>query len=453
MSGPGTRVPLPATWLAALALLTTVSAARSATLPDSTVRDAWRLENGLEIRTVHVAEAAGIALTVAYRAGSGYEPPELEGLAELLAEVHAMSAVGEIPERTRDDMASLRPLGWESSTNARLARITEIVTAQQLPGVLQEAARRMAGVTLTDAGVRAALAGLRRELGRRYFGPTAEMMYWRASALARGFDDEHLVRYAGLRALDRIGSRELAPWLKRWYHAGNASLAICGNLDGIDVRALIRSLFEPLPGGAAMPDTVQVRLQGVKRVVPWRGLEAPVGAIAVTSPALTDSLHPAFYLGMLVTGPAVTRAWGPATPPLTTRFQYSLFDEPELVRFYPPVRADATDPDLVAGALYEMLMVVGGQNVMANILVRLKHSVGWLLGGELPSELRARMRTDASGLGTLSSGVAARALWMGDTFWSDYAARFERLLIGHNFFYERITKPEHQAVLLLTPAR
>ena len=439
--------------IAAVALCAFASAARSATFPDSTAREGWRLPNGLEVRTVHVPEAAGVAVTVAYRAGWGYEPAALEGLSELLAEVHAMSAVGEVPERTRDDMASLRPLGWETRTNARLARVTEIVTRQQLPGVLQEAARRMAGVTVTDAGVRAALASVRRDIGRRYFGPVSDVLYWRASALARGFNDERLVRHAGLHALDRLGVRDVAPWLQRWYHAGNASLALVGNLDGVDVRALTTSLFGPLAGGTALPDTVQVRLHGAKRAVPWKGLASPVGAIAVTSPALTDSLHPAFYLGMLVTGPAVTNAWGPPSPPLQTRFQYSLFDEPELVRFYPPVRGDANDPDLVAGALYEMLVVVGGQNVMAHILNRLKRSVSWLVGGELPTELRLRLRSDPAGLGTLSSGVASRALWMGDPFWQDYVARFDRLLVGHSYFYEWISKPEHQSTLLLTPPR
>ncbi len=438
--------------LVAVAGLLAVSSARAATLPDSTVREAWRLTNGLEVRTLHVPNAAAVSVTVAYRAGSGYEPVALEGLSSLLAELQWMSAAGNAPERTREEMASVRPLGWECRPGTRLVRFTEIVTAQQLPGVLQDAARRMGGVTVTDADVRLALASVRRDVGQHYFGQVSDALYWRVSAIARGMDDEGIVRSAGLRGLERLGMRDATPWLQRWYHAGNASLAIAGNLEGLDVRALVQTLFGPLAGGVALPDTVEVRLNGARRTSSWKGLREPVGALAVTSPALADTLQPGFYLGMLITGPALIRAWGPAAVPLTSRFQYSLLDDPELVRFYPPVRPDATDPDALAGALYEQLMVVGGQNVLGSLLTRVKRSVRWLLGGELAPELRERLRTDVSGLGTLSSGMATRALWRGDPFWAAYLARFDATTLGHNYFYEWITTPEHQSRLLLLPA-
>jgi hypothetical protein len=87
------------------------------------------------------------------------------------------------------------------------------------------------------------------------------------------------------------------------------------------------------------------------------------------------------------------------------------------------------------------------------MLNRVKKSVRWLLGAELPSELRERLQREAGGLGTLSSNLATRALWHGDAFWNEYLARFDRASLGHNFYYEWLTQPEHQAVLLLAPAR
>jgi hypothetical protein len=434
-------------------LLLAPALTRSAELPDSTVREAWKLENGLEVRTIHVPKAAAVSVTVAYRAGSGYDPADLEGLSELLAELQWTCAAGPTPERTRDEVTSVRPLGWETRNGARLVRFTEIVTPQQLPGVLQEAARRMAGVTVTDADVKAARTNVRRELGRHYFGDPADALYWRVAAIAHGADDPALVRMAGVPALEKLTAKDVTPRLRRWYHAGNASLAIAGDLAGIDVRALVGSLFGPLAGEPGLPDTVEVRLRGAKRRAQWRDLSAPLASVAVMSPPLADSLHPGFYLSMLVTGPALVGNWGPATLPLTSRFQYSILDEPELVRFYPPVPADASDPDLAVGALYEQLHMVSGQNVPAGILVRVKRSVRWLLGSELPSDLVRRLRTDAGGLGTLSNGAATRALWKGDEFWARYLARFDETKLGHNYFYGWITQPEQQSVLLLTPGR
>jgi hypothetical protein len=418
---------------------------------DSTVRESWRLANGLEVRTLHLPGAGGVAVTLAFRAGSGYEPAGLEGLSELLAEVQFTAPAGDIPERAREEMASLRPLGWESRPGSRLVRFTEVATRAQLPGVLQQAARRLAGVTPTDADVHRALAEVRRDLGSRLFGDPADALYWRTAALARGLDDQRLVRLAGLAAFERFGAADVAPWLKRWYHAGNASLGLAGDLSGLDVRALVESLFGALQGGAANPDTVELRLHGLRRSVPWKGLDAPVAAIAVVAPPLTDSLHPGFYASMLFTGPALSQMWGGPKAPLRTRFQYSLMDEPELVRFYPPAADKERDPEHVAGALYELLRVVGGQQVAGPMLIRVKRSVRWLIGGELPPEVRARLRTDPAGLATVANGLATRALWMGDGFWSGYLKRFDRTLLGHNYFYPLITQPERQSTLLLTP--
>ena len=419
---------------------------------DSTVADAWRLDNGLEVRTLHVPHAPGVSVTLAFRAGSGYDPAGREGLAELLAELQFTSAAGDVPERTREEMPSLRPLGWESRPGTRLVRFTEIATQAQLAGVLQQVARRLAGVQVTDAGLKAALASVRRDMGGRLFGEPSDVLYWRVGLIARGLNDEQLLRRASLQGLEKLTVKDVAPLLKARFQPGNASLALAGDLSGVDVRALVGALFGKLPGGPAMPDTVHVTLRGGKRAMPWKGLAAPAGVIAVESPALADTLHPAFYLGMLVTGPGVINSWGQPQPPLVSRFQYSLFDEPELVRLYPPVRADATDPDVLAGSLYEQLMVVGGQMVDKTVLDGIRRSVSWLLGDEIPQEILARLRKDPGGLGTLSNGLATRALWLGDAFWADYLRRFRTQKIGHSYFYEWMAEAKHQTTLLLTPA-
>ncbi len=439
--------------LAALVLIALASPARPAPLPDSTLSDTWRLDNGLEVRTRHVPRTKGIAVTLAFRAGYGYEPAGQEGLSELLAELEFMGAAGDVPERTRAEMASLRPLGWESRRGARLVRFTEIATVAQLPGVLQQFAARLAGVNVTDESLKQALTQVRRDAGSRLFGDPADVLYWRSSAQAQGLTDEQIVRRASMPGLTRLTSKELSARLHDWYQPGNASLALAGDLSGVDVHAMVGALFGKLPGGPALPDTVVVRLHGSKRTVPWKNLTAPVGVVAIEGLPLTDSLHAGFYLGMLVTGAGFNTSWGAPTPPLTARFQYALLDEPELLRFYPPVRTDATDPDLLSGSVYEQLQVVGGQMVTGAMLDRVRKSVRWLLGAELPPDVLNRLRSDPGALGTLSGGMATRALWMGDTFWTGYLSRFDHLALGHSNFYDWLAEAKHQTVLLLTPAK
>src|SRR5690349_20720583 len=186
-------------WAATAALCLLAGAAAAAeTRRDSTVADAWRLDNGLEVRTLHVPRAPGVSVTLAFRAGSGYDPADREGLSELLAELQFTSAAGDIPERTREEMASLRPLGWESRPGTRLVRFTEIATQAQLAGVLQQAAKRLAGVQVTDASLKAAIARVRRDAGNKLFSETSDALYWRVSMIARGLSDEQILRRASL---------------------------------------------------------------------------------------------------------------------------------------------------------------------------------------------------------------------------------------------------------------
>jgi len=439
--------------LGVVALVMAATPVHAAMRSDSTSTDAWRLPNGLEVRTVNIRHTPGVAVTLAFRAGSGYDPAGQEGLGELLAEVQFTSAAGDVPERTREEMASLRPLGWECRTGARLVRFTEIATHAQLPGVLQQAATRLAGVQVTDAGLKKALASVRRDVGSRLFGDANDVLYWRSGLIARGLSDEQLVRRAGLPGLDKLTAAGVLPLLKQRYQAGNASLALVGDLTGYDVRAMVASVFASLPGGAPLPDTVSVRLKGSLRALPWKNLSAPAGVVAAEGPALADTLHPAFYLGVLVTGAAAISAWGPPQPPLVSRFQYSLYDEPELVRFYPPVPADTREPSAVSAEVTNVLSDVGGQMVTGDVLAGVRRSVRWLLGGELPPEVSSRLATDTGGLATLSNGYATRALWLGDAFWATYLKRFDRCKIGHSYFHSWLEDPVHQTALLLTPIK
>lgn len=438
-------------WLFALVLALLAPPVHAQMLPDSTRIEHWRLANGLEVRTRHVPRAPGIAVTLAVRAGRGYDPAGVEGLADLLAELTWTAPAGSFPARTREDLTSVRPLGAETNLTGSLARFTEIAAPTQLPGVLAELAARMGGVTVTDATLKSAVTQVRRDAGARYFGPLAEVLYWRAGAIARGADDAALLRLAQLPGLSKVNARDAAARLHEWYAPGSASLALAGDLSGQDVRALVEATFGRLAAAPGLPDTVAARLSGHRRTMTWKDLTVPAGVIAVEAPPLTDSLHAGFYLGLAITGASITKSWGAAGPPLVSRFQYSLYDDPELMRFYPPVAAEATDPDLLAGALYEQLQVVGGQMVMLPIMDRVRYSLAWLLGAPMPPEIVQRMRAEPAGLGTLTSGMATRAVWHGDAFWAGYLERFMTLKLGHSSYYEYLADAAHQTTLLLTP--
>jgi len=147
-------------------------------LADSTYADRWTLPNGLEVVTREVPGAPDVSVSWGYRFGLDNDPADKPGLASLLAEVGYAAAAGDIPERTREEMESLRPGGWSLKVTRRQTLFSETAKPGQLAGVLRQVATRMRGVTVTDSGLKRARATVRRLMGEKYFGSVDQMLHW-----------------------------------------------------------------------------------------------------------------------------------------------------------------------------------------------------------------------------------------------------------------------------------
>jgi hypothetical protein len=446
-----TRPLIATVLLFALALCAPRTAAAAHPLPDSTLADSWRLANGLEVRMRHVPGARGVAITLAYRAGEASEPADRKGLASLLAELQFTSPAGTIPERSRQEMESLRPLGWGLEVHDHVTLLTEVAAGEQFPGVLRQVATRMRGVQVTDSSYAHALRSVRRDLGGRTFGEPSAALYHRARALARGLDDNGILRAAAAGDLAGLDAARATALLRRLYVPANAALAIAGDFANVDVRAVIEREFADIPGGTAAPDTAQVRLLPGLHASTLGGLPAPVGVVGVLSPALDDSLQPAFFLGTLLAGGMWTNTLGAPAAPLESYFHYSVLDEPEMAQFSAPVPRGITDPLAVSAKFGQVMEDFRAMAVTAPVMLQVRANVDWLLGGPLPPGLLRQSRQDPDVLSTLTMCMATRACWRGDGFWDAYRERFENTRRGHSTFLQWMENPEHQAVLLLTP--
>lgn len=439
-------------WMFALLLAASVPGrAFAEVLPDSTVSDGWKLANGLEVRVRHVPGAVGVSISVGYRAGKLYEPARREGLAALLAELINSAPAGEVPERSREEMNSLRPFGWGVQTNDHVVVITENAAVPQFPGVLRQVATRMRGVRPTKADLDAALAVVRADLGARRFGRPDLALYYRSRDLAFGSTDEQILHRAAGRDLDGLTVDEAVAELRRLYVPANACLSIAGNLENIDVRAIVEHEFGAIAGGTAQPELPSPSLTPFERALSFAGLGRPISAMGIIAPAVEDTLHPSFYLGMVLCGPFISSKLGAPLSPLTRRFQYSLFDEPDLVRFYLEPAAGDREPATVRAQFESLVDQLAEAVLERDAFESVRRSLVWLLGGDLLPSVREQMKRQPAALGTLSSGMATRALWKGDEFWSVYRKRFETTTVGHSAFRPWLTDPKHQGVLLLLP--
>lgn len=442
--------------LAAVLLGTAAGALRpaeAAVLGDSTVADGWRLANGLEVRVRQIPGAAGIVITTGYRSGLLDDPQGREGLAELLTHLQYFCPAGDIPARSRDEMESLRPLGWKAGTSSRITSLTEVATPRQFPGVLRQVATRMRGVTVTPEALAAAVATVRRDLGSRAFGRPDQALYWRVHALADGTSDERLLAEASARGLSALKPDEATALLRERFTPANACLALAGDFANVNLRTLIEQEFGSLPAGSPRATAGEASLRGGERTSSWPGLTRALGALGIVAPALDDSVHPSFYLAGLVLGLELRNSAGAAAAPLTARFQFSTYEEPELLRLYPDLPAGRTDPAALGEALDALTDRLGRETITLESLDGVKRAWSWLLGGPLPLGLRQQAGRAPGLLVPLTNGMATRALWRGDEFWDRYRRRFETTPVTPVTFFGWMRDPAHQARLVLLPKK
>jgi predicted Zn-dependent peptidase len=419
---------------------------------DSVAHVNWTLPNGMRVLAQHIPDGRGIAISVAYPGGSDQDPPARPGLASLLAEVHFTAAASDVPERARSEMSSLRPYGYEVRVGRSITIFTEVATPMQFAGVLHQIATRMRGVQVTPALLAAALENVRTRHHREYLDAPDIGLYNEVTERASGVDDAGIQRLVSLSAIAKLDAKEVQSLDAKAFSSRHAVISIAGNLDGLNLRALLTNEFSGVPGGPPAPLPPIRPGRGAVVTVKHDGVHDPVGVLGVMAPALSDSSHAAFYLAALIVGAQANLQWGDPTPPLSSRFQYSILEDPDLVRFYPPLKPN----DREAGALsFAFAHGVGGEDnlvVSDDVIENLRSGVNWLVGGPLHAAVLARMRTQSGALILLTNSMVERELRGGEAFWSVYRRRMEEAG-APDFVYwlGRMREPKHQVALLYLP--
>ncbi|HVP15191.1 MAG TPA: hypothetical protein VMS88_06580 [Terriglobales bacterium] len=431
------------------------SRAEPVMLPDSTYAERWTLPNGLEVATRRVPGAADVSVSWGYAHGLDDDPAGEPGLASLLAEVAFTAATAGAPERTREEMESLRPHGWSLKVTRRQTLFSETAKPGQLAGVLRQIADRMHGVQVTRPVLDQARSTVRRMMGQRYFGAVDQMLASQVREYARGLDKAGIVALASAQGLDRETPASIQAALTRVYAPANGVLVLAGDFGDVDLHAVVSTEFGALPAGARPPASPSASLDSVTRVIQRPEITTPIGVLGLRAPALTDTLHPTFYLTMLILGGQAKQGWGRPDPPLTTRFQYAMLDDPDFVRFYPALGAHpAADPAVLSNAFDELWNGFFDMLILRDAYLEYSSSVLWLLGGPLQEPVRDAVTRDPAALNLLCTSTASRALWGSDEFWADYRRRFapERFR-DVRYWKDWLADPRNRARLLAVPQR
>ena len=219
-------------------------------LDDSTVFESFKLPNGLRVVTRDVPGCRYVDVTVAYDFGQNDEPQGKEGMSALLAELEFYAATAETPERTREEMPSLRPAGWDVAVVPRVTRFSEIAPENLLPGLVHQAADRMRGIHVTPAALKRATNAVRADLDSAYRLNLGLALHHAARAWGTRGGEAAFGRAATGRGIQGIGVREIQQQASAVFVPANAVLSVAGSLGTIPLRALIQSEFGSIPAGA-----------------------------------------------------------------------------------------------------------------------------------------------------------------------------------------------------------
>ncbi len=449
----GSCIAAAAVLFAVQAQAPTPSFAEPHRLADTTIVDSWQLPNGLRVVTRDIRRAPAISVTLAFGTGSERDPQGREGRALLFAHTAFLSAAGEFPQRSLAELETARPLGWRIEVGRRHTRLTEVATLEQFPGVLHQFAQRLGSVAPTAASLAAAKKAVVAQLSENYRGQLAVALNYQVRDLGTRGGYDLALAYAVGKGVEAATLRETLDSLRALYVPANAVLSLAGNLSGsgVDVKRAIEGEFGGITGGTRAPEIPAQPIVPRIQLVEWAGIEHAVGVIGLIAPALADTSHPSFYLHSLLVGGHMINGWG-RTQQIPSPFQYSLLDDPEMLRFYPPVTPSDMDSTRIREAYNEGILALSKTTITYEEYSQLHGSVMWMLGGPMNADLRRRARTDPGVLAALSTTAAMRELWGGEAFWASYRERF--LAIDRPVFArwaDYFMSPTHQVQVIFAP--
>ena len=419
---------------------------------DSVVKETWTLANGTHVIAQHIPLGFGVAISVGYPGGSDQDPDGSEGLAALLAELQFTAAAGDVPERSRREMSSVRPMGADVHVGKRVTVFTEVASRTQVYGVLHQVIARMRGVQITPEDLAAARASVRERAAQQFLGKPDLMLYNEVSARAAGADDAKLRRLGTLPGLEKLTVADVATRLAAAFPSRRAVIAIAGNLEGLDLEKALAHELASLPGGSPGPMPPARPMHAISAAAVRANLSRPVGALGIIAPALGDSSYPAFFVASIILGAQTGEEWGDPVAPLTSRFQFSVLEEPELLRFYPPLDLKDRTPAAVAESFAGTIGRQDNLVVQNDVLAELRYGIAWLIGGPVNSAALNHMRTDGGALILLATNMAERELSGGEAFWKKFRVDVERAGMPDLVYWlGYMGDPKLQARLVLLP--
>ncbi len=220
----------------------------------------YTLDNGLEVILHQDNTVPLVAISVWFHVGSGHETPGKSGFAHLFEHMLFQGSQHVGADKHFDMLKQIGGDSINGTTNPDRTNYFEVVPSNQLEAALWIESDRMGYMLpmLTKDSLANQIDVVRNERRQRYDNVAYRLSGLRLSELL--YPDGHPYRYQTIGRHEDLTSATLDDvigFYKTWYVPANATLAIAGDFDTAEAKAMIQKWFGSFPA-STKPAVVQI---------------------------------------------------------------------------------------------------------------------------------------------------------------------------------------------------
>ncbi|MFG3046764.1 M16 family metallopeptidase [Streptomyces sp. NPDC048241] len=264
------------------------------------------LDNGLRVVLDARGTAPAVGVAVHYGTGFRSDPPGRSGFAHLFEHLMFQGSARVAPGQ---HFAVVQGSGGTAggSTHQDHTDFYQVAPTAALERLLFLEADRMAGLRLTEEGLRVQLRVIREEIRTQVEGRPYGGFPWTVlpGVLYTSFANAHN-GYGDVRDLEQVTTAECAAFHEASYAPSQAVLTVCGGFDEAEAARLVRRHFGPLSPRPAPPPVRADEPPGAGREADCHDELAPLPALALGHRMPDPALELPAYLDHMVLSALLT---------------------------------------------------------------------------------------------------------------------------------------------------
>jgi zinc protease len=369
-----------------------------------------RLDNGLQILLKEIHTVPLISHWIWYRVGSRDEVPGMRGISHWVEHM-LFKGTPRFPAQQLDRVISRDGGVWNAFTYMDWTTFFETMPADKIPIALDLEVDRMVNATFDPVEVESERTVIISEME----GKQNEPMQRLGEAVQQAAFDFHPYRHEVIGEMDdlKIISREdLYQHYRRYYHPGNALVALAGDFDSQAMLARLTELYGGLSAGP-QPDRVvtpEPPLHQERRVEVKGPGQTTYLEIAYRAPAASDpDFFPFAVMDSLLSGPmSLNMFGGGGTSNKTTRLYRALVETEQAVSIYGGLQA-TIDP-----FLYHLVSTISPEGKPETVLASIDQQIERLQNDRVSAEEIQRAIKQARAMFAYGSeNITNQAFWLG----------------------------------------